>query len=172
MDRRRATFVVLALLTAGVVGTALVARSEDPAPPAEPELAGSTTTSTSTTAPAARRGDLGNGTPITIAFAGDMNFEGVLRTRLDTDPTGAVGPFADIGLPKLVAVVIKREHTRLAEEDIDAFAVGGRRVGGEAVIANLVFFRQLRGDRLVPENLAGGFVDGDEVPLQIFLTAA
>ena len=41
-------------------------------------------------------GELGNGNAITIAFAGDMNFEGTLRTRLDTDPSSAVGPFADV----------------------------------------------------------------------------
>ncbi|MGI8756234.1 MAG: hypothetical protein ACR2MB_10310, partial [Acidimicrobiales bacterium] len=39
---------------------------------------------------------LGSGQPITIAFAGDMNFEGVLRSRLDADPSTAVGPFADV----------------------------------------------------------------------------
>ena len=39
---------------------------------------------------------LGSGQPITIAFVGDMYFEGVLRARLDADPTSAVGPFAEI----------------------------------------------------------------------------
>jgi poly-gamma-glutamate synthesis protein (capsule biosynthesis protein) len=42
------------------------------------------------------RGPLGSGAPITIAFAGDMNFEGVLRSRLDADPSTAVGPFAEV----------------------------------------------------------------------------
>jgi len=39
---------------------------------------------------------LGSGQPITIAFAGDMNFEGTNRTRLDADSSTALGPFADI----------------------------------------------------------------------------
>lgn len=39
---------------------------------------------------------LGSGAAVTIAFAGDMNFEGVLRARLDADPYTAVGPFAEV----------------------------------------------------------------------------
>lgn len=39
---------------------------------------------------------LGSGESITIAFVGDMNFEGTNRARLDGDPATAVGPFADV----------------------------------------------------------------------------
>jgi len=46
------------------------------------------------TEPPTTRGDLGSGEAITIAFAGDMYFEGVLRSRLDSDPASAVGPFS------------------------------------------------------------------------------
>lgn len=42
------------------------------------------------------RGELGSGEAVTIAFVGDMNFEGSNRVRLDADPATAVGPFADI----------------------------------------------------------------------------
>jgi poly-gamma-glutamate synthesis protein (capsule biosynthesis protein) len=38
---------------------------------------------------------LGSGQPVTIAFAGDMYFEGVLGNRLEADPATVVGPFAD-----------------------------------------------------------------------------
>ncbi len=58
---------------------------------------GTTTTTTSatpTSTTAARDPELGNGTTITLAFAGDMNFEGTLRSRLDRDPATALGPFA------------------------------------------------------------------------------
>ena len=33
---------------------------------------------------------------MTIAFVGDMNFEGLAPRRLDADPSTAVGPFADV----------------------------------------------------------------------------
>lgn len=39
---------------------------------------------------------LGSGEAITIAFAGDINFEGPNRVRLDNDPANAVGPFAEV----------------------------------------------------------------------------
>lgn len=52
-----------------------------------------TLTTPTTTIPAVDA--VGSGQPITIAFAGDTNFEGVLRNRLDADPVTAVGPFAD-----------------------------------------------------------------------------
>jgi poly-gamma-glutamate synthesis protein (capsule biosynthesis protein) len=38
----------------------------------------------------------GTGEAITIAFAGDSNFEGNLRNRLENDPEGALGPFAEV----------------------------------------------------------------------------
>ena len=34
--------------------------------------------------------------PVTIAFAGDINFEGAMGTRLTRDPETAVGPFTDV----------------------------------------------------------------------------
>ena len=35
---------------------------------------------------------LGDGKPVTIAFAGDMNFEGATASRLDADPNSVFGP--------------------------------------------------------------------------------
>ena len=34
--------------------------------------------------------------PVTIAFAGDINFEGAMATRLAHDPQTAIGPFTDV----------------------------------------------------------------------------
>jgi poly-gamma-glutamate capsule biosynthesis protein CapA/YwtB (metallophosphatase superfamily) len=59
--------------------------ADDTAPPATEEP---TTTTT--------RDPLGSGETVTIAFAGDMYFEGVLRQRLDSDPATAVGPFSEV----------------------------------------------------------------------------
>ena len=39
---------------------------------------------------------LGSGKPVTIAFAGDMNFEGPTGSRLDADPASVFGPVTDI----------------------------------------------------------------------------
>ena len=106
--RRRTTFLVLVALTVAVVAAVLVVGADGAGDGDESARAGATTSSTagaerrvvdpttSSTTAAVARGDLGNGNAITIAFAGDMNFEGSLRTRLDTDPATAVGPFADV----------------------------------------------------------------------------
>jgi poly-gamma-glutamate capsule biosynthesis protein CapA/YwtB (metallophosphatase superfamily) len=61
-----------------------------PGPTTEADDPAGTTTTTE------GRGELGSGEAVTIAFAGDMYFEGVLRDRLDADPATAVGPFADV----------------------------------------------------------------------------
>jgi poly-gamma-glutamate capsule biosynthesis protein CapA/YwtB (metallophosphatase superfamily) len=58
-------------------------------------VSSSTSTTVGTTTTTAR-GRLGSGEPVTLAFAGDMHFEGGLRARLDADPATAVGPFADV----------------------------------------------------------------------------
>ena len=39
---------------------------------------------------------LGDGKPVTIAFAGDMNFEGATASRLDADPNSVFGPVSNI----------------------------------------------------------------------------
>jgi poly-gamma-glutamate synthesis protein (capsule biosynthesis protein) len=87
---------------AGLAVAYLVGRPDDGAERASTRGTGTTTTvapevtvSPELTTSTAVEG-LGNGQAITIAFAGDMNFEGVLRARLDADPASAVGPFADV----------------------------------------------------------------------------
>src|SRR3954454_560240 len=54
----------------------------------EPSTTTSTTATTTPTTPPPQ--------PITIAFAGDTNFEGPMATRLAHDPSTAVGPFTPI----------------------------------------------------------------------------
>lgn len=94
MTRRIRLVVFAAALALGVVVGLLGLSGEE----LDPGVATGTTESTapgpapstsSTAAPDEPR-------PITIAFAGDLNFEGPLRTRLDRDPSTAVGPFADV----------------------------------------------------------------------------
>lgn len=89
---------------------AAVASQADPTPPST--AAPTSEPSTSTT-----RGPLGSGEAVTIAFAGDSYFEGVLRNRLDADPATVVGPFADL-LRSADLAVINLET---------AIAVGGTR---------------------------------------------
>jgi poly-gamma-glutamate synthesis protein (capsule biosynthesis protein) len=94
--RRRMTLLGLVVLLAAGLGVALAFDGTDDdgdsaRTDASPERTVTTESTTSTT-----RGELGNGASITIAFAGDSYFEGSLRTRLDSDPATALGPFADV----------------------------------------------------------------------------
>ena len=102
VGRRTATLAAVALLAIGGVGAALIVElSPGPdAVEAGPAVAPSTTlitrTTATTTSPTTERGPLGSGQPVTIAFAGDMNFQGVNRTRLDTDPASVLAPMAPV----------------------------------------------------------------------------
>jgi poly-gamma-glutamate capsule biosynthesis protein CapA/YwtB (metallophosphatase superfamily) len=122
-ERRRLTLLLLGVLAIAGLGVGYLtgrsdnrtstASSEPPSEQAaasEPEPA-----ETTTSAPDSR----GSGEPVTIAFAGDMNFEGVLRDRLDSDPSSAVGPFASV-----------LQGADLAIGNLEtAIAVGGTRAG-------------------------------------------
>ena len=94
------------------------------------ETSGSRSGSTSTTAPRLE--------PITIAFAGDINFEGPMASRLARDPATAVGPFievlaaADIAIGNLETAVGRggapesKDFTFEAPpEAVDALRAGG-----------------------------------------------
>jgi poly-gamma-glutamate capsule biosynthesis protein CapA/YwtB (metallophosphatase superfamily) len=108
--RRSLTLLTVALLGLGGIGGAAVwsmtegdkrvADAQPAAAPAESELVPATTfapaPSTATSTTVAEGGHLGSGETVTIAFAGDIYFEGVLRKRLDADPATAVGPFAEV----------------------------------------------------------------------------
>ncbi len=92
--QRRILLVLVALVVAAgaALGVAVVLDGDEgtdgssSTAPTRPAAASTTSTT---------RGELGSGQAVTIAFAGDMNFEGVLRSRLDADPATAVGPFAE-----------------------------------------------------------------------------
>jgi poly-gamma-glutamate capsule biosynthesis protein CapA/YwtB (metallophosphatase superfamily) len=114
--RRRLTLAaVAALVVATMAGAAVVDLiGDDAGEPVVPVVASDVSASTDTTAAPTTeattvppttvasttttepRGELGSGETVTIAFAGDSYFEGALRTRLDTDPATAVGPFAEV----------------------------------------------------------------------------
>jgi poly-gamma-glutamate synthesis protein (capsule biosynthesis protein) len=53
-------------------------------------------TAAPSTAPPTTRGPLGSGEAVTLAFAGDINFEGVNRARLDADPASVLEPIAPV----------------------------------------------------------------------------
>ena len=100
-QRRLVTLAAVVVLASGaVVGALALEASRRPdqveaTVPVSVSVADETTTSpvpasTTTTV----RGVLGSGEPVTIAFAGDMNFEGVNRTRLDADPTSVLAAIA------------------------------------------------------------------------------
>lgn len=96
--RRTLTLVLLSLLVGGGIA---VARVSAQGVPARPGPADGTSTSgppsdTDASSTSAARGPLGSGETVTIAFVGDMNFEGSLRARLDAEPSTAVGPFAEL----------------------------------------------------------------------------
>ena len=103
-----------------------------------PTAQGPATTSTRGSTTSSTRGPLGSGAAITIAFAGDMNFEGALRNRLDADPSTAVGPFAevlsgaDLAIGNLETAIAtggtradKRFTFRAPANAIDALRAGG-----------------------------------------------
>jgi poly-gamma-glutamate synthesis protein (capsule biosynthesis protein) len=110
--QRRVLWVLAALVVAAgaAVGVAVVADDD----PARGEQAAAPST-TATTAPttSATRGPLGSGEAITIAFAGDMHFEGALRGQLRSDPATVVGPFA--GVLRAADLAIGNLETAIAE---------------------------------------------------------
>jgi len=120
----------------------------DAAGPASPPTAryGGITLGTGTTvAPATTvtpaepvRGPLGSGQPVTIAFAGDVHFEGELRPRLLADPEAVLDPVepilasADLAVVNLETTITERgtpedkEYTfRAPPSAVDAVRAGG-----------------------------------------------
>lgn len=92
------------LAAAAVAGSFVVTRSSgDGTVSAAVASAASTTTASAPAATAAptttaprTRGPLGSGKAVTLAFAGDINFEGVNRSRLDADPATVLEPIAPV----------------------------------------------------------------------------
>jgi len=52
--------------------------------------------SKSEASPATVRGPLGSGRPVVLAFGGDVHFEGILESRLASDPSGLLAPIAPV----------------------------------------------------------------------------
>ena len=69
---------------------------------------------------------------------------------------------AEVLLPERLAVQVVDEKSARAEEGVDPLAVGGRRVRREAAIQVVVSLVRRRGcGRALPEDLAGGAIDGE-----------
>lgn len=74
--------------SAGLLATALVAAACSPTTPNEQD----TTDDDSSSEPPEKSGEA---QPVTIAFGGDVHFEGELRQRLDSEPATALSPVGD-----------------------------------------------------------------------------
>jgi poly-gamma-glutamate synthesis protein (capsule biosynthesis protein) len=112
------------------------AQKADPAAETTSTVAPATTTTAPITT--TTRGPLGSGEAITIAFAGDINFEDTMATRLARNPATAIGPFtpvlsaADLAIGNLESALgtggtpEDKEYTFLAPPSaIDALRAGG-----------------------------------------------
>jgi poly-gamma-glutamate synthesis protein (capsule biosynthesis protein) len=98
--RKRWLALVAVGVAAGVLLTATGTGREDVATTASSTT---TTSAPTTTVPVATTTTvpppdplLGSGEAVTIAFAGDTNFDGEMGSRLDADPATAIGPFTDV----------------------------------------------------------------------------
>ncbi|MGH9015818.1 MAG: CapA family protein [Acidimicrobiia bacterium] len=100
-----------ALLVGGTVAAGALLREDGPRARVEarptrtatrPTTAASTLPPTTTTLRDPRRG---NGQPVTLAFGGDVHFEGGLRGKLRADPQGVLAPIAPVLAAADVAVV-------------------------------------------------------------------
>ncbi|MFL6130994.1 MAG: CapA family protein [Mycobacteriales bacterium] len=91
-----AALVAVAAVGVVVAGLATMARSIQPA--TRPALAASpgTRAAAGTTQPAAGTPSPGPAPQITLAFAGDVHFEGRVATRLQADPATTLGPVAAV----------------------------------------------------------------------------
>lgn len=106
--RRRTAIVggvVGVIVVAAVAAVALTSSGDSKvrAVPRPPKV--TTTTLPPTTTTTLRDPRRGNGTAVTFAFGGDMHFEGVLRTKLASDPTGMFAPIAPVLSSVDIAVV-------------------------------------------------------------------
>lgn len=114
--RRRALWTVFVVALIGRTVVTLVSRIGAAASEAEAHVDAGATTSTSTrpdstvstsstTRATTRDPMLGNGQSVTIAFAGDTFFEGVIERRLAADPASVLAPVAPVLAAADIAVV-------------------------------------------------------------------
>jgi poly-gamma-glutamate capsule biosynthesis protein CapA/YwtB (metallophosphatase superfamily) len=96
---RRSVAALLALVLAATLGACSIEQSTSGTPTPTHAVGGTqTTTAPSTTArrqTAAKPGEA-SGAPVTLAFGGDVHFEGVIRNRLTGDPESTFGPIASV----------------------------------------------------------------------------
>jgi poly-gamma-glutamate synthesis protein (capsule biosynthesis protein) len=95
--------VVVSLTLAALLLTACGGAGGDPGPPPQAIQATRAATSTATTArptttSAQQAGDTREptGEPVTLAFGGDVHFEGAIASRLAADPSTTFGPIAGV----------------------------------------------------------------------------
>ena len=119
------------------VGAALAAgcssASSDPAAPPPTVVtsatsASVTTTSSTTTSTVPTTSTTPPPQPVTIAFAGDINFEGAMETRLAHGPASAIGPFTPIlSAADLARSAISSRRSPPAEPRRTRISPSGRR---------------------------------------------
>ncbi|TQN28739.1 poly-gamma-glutamate synthesis protein (capsule biosynthesis protein) [Haloactinospora alba] len=78
--------------SAGLLATALVAAACSTSAPDDTPDEQDTADDDSSSGPPEKSGEA---QPVTVAFGGDVHFEGELRQRLDSDPTSALSPVGD-----------------------------------------------------------------------------
>jgi poly-gamma-glutamate synthesis protein (capsule biosynthesis protein) len=108
-QRRRRTigFVAIAFVVVAIAGAGAwyVTRSDEPSRVAAPDAPRSTTSTGPTTTTTIRDPRRGNGEPVTLAFGGDVHFEGALRSKLVADPAAVLAPIAPTLSAADVAIV-------------------------------------------------------------------
>jgi poly-gamma-glutamate synthesis protein (capsule biosynthesis protein) len=96
--RRRVLLVgaAIAVLVVSAVGAVALTRSDGSKVQAKPRAPKVTTTTLPPTTTTTRDPRRGLGVPVTIAFAGDVHFEGPIRTKLAENPSGMFAPIAPV----------------------------------------------------------------------------
>jgi len=96
---RRPIATLLAVVLAAVLGACTIQQPSSGTPTPTQALGEPTTTSPPTTSvrrsAVAKPGEA-RGSAVTLAFGGDVHFEGVIRSRLTSNPATAVGPIASM----------------------------------------------------------------------------
>jgi Bacterial capsule synthesis protein PGA_cap len=110
LPRRRhvvASLTVAALLLLSACGGGEDAGEAAPAPTTTPAAEATTTTARPTTTAAKRPDDprVPTGQPVTLAFGGDVHFEGAIESRLSANPATTFGPIASVLRKADLAVV-------------------------------------------------------------------
>jgi poly-gamma-glutamate synthesis protein (capsule biosynthesis protein) len=138
---RRVAFILLAVVVvvaaAIALGVALDGSGSEDAGPAASTRSTTTTTAPPTTT--TTRGRRGSGQPVTFAFGGDVHFEGSLRSKLDANAAGMLGPIApelqaaDVAMVNLETAITERGSPEPKEYDFRAPATAFTALQGAGV---------------------------------------